>query len=84
TQSEALKELLANKATGITDATNNDTNYPTVKAIKGYVDGAVSVLSTSDSTSAWITRERNRAISRENTIETNLNSEITRSRSRED
>ncbi|WP_238944491.1 hypothetical protein, partial [Sandaracinomonas limnophila] len=63
TQSEALKELLANKATGITDATNNDTNYPTVKAIKGYVDGAVSVLSTSDSTSAWITRERNRAIS---------------------
>jgi hypothetical protein len=42
---DALKELLANKDTDGTLAANSDTKYPSQKAIKTYVDGLTGVAS---------------------------------------
>jgi len=72
TATEALKEILANKSIDVTTDGASDDKYPSVKAVKTYVDTSAGALSTS------LTAEVTRATAAEATLTTNLNAEVTR------
>src|SRR6185312_10462483 len=68
---EATKEDVANKSTDVTTDGSSDTKYPSVKAVKDYID----VASTGSLTA--LTNEITRATNAENTLTANLNNEAT-------
>jgi len=68
------KEALANKSTSVTTDGLSDIKYPSVKAVKSYVDANVSGYATTTS----LTTEITRASAAETTLTSNLASEITR------
>ena len=67
-----LKEDLTNKSTNVAIDSGSDTKYPSVKAVKTYVDANSSVGSFA------LAEEVVRASNAEATIATNLNTEISR------
>ncbi len=67
-----LKEDLINKSTNVTIDGVSDTKYPTVKAVKTYVDANASIGS------AALGEEVARAKNAESVLSTNLNTEISR------
>ncbi|PXY42825.1 hypothetical protein DMB65_02070 [Flavobacterium cheongpyeongense] len=66
-----LKEDVANKSTDLNLDGTSDTKYPSVKAVKTYVDAATSLPSNA------LNNEITRATNAENTIATNLATEVT-------
>ena len=72
TATEALKEILANKSIDVTTDGASDDKYPSVKAVKTYVDTSAGALSTN------LTTEVTRATSAENTLTANLTAEVNR------
>lgn len=66
-----LKEDVVNKSTNIVTDAGSDIKYPSVKAVKTYVDGSATTASTA------LANEITRATNAENTIATNLTAETT-------
>ncbi|WP_281297279.1 OmpA family protein [Flavobacterium limnophilum] len=69
TAADLLKEDVANKSTNVTTDGTSDTKYPSVKAVKSYVDASATSSSTA------LANEVTRATNAENTIATNLTTE---------
>jgi hypothetical protein len=72
--SDTTKELLVNKSINVSNDATSDTKYPSVKAIKTYVDTIVSGYTTITSLASEITR----ATTAEGKLNTSLLNEITR------
>jgi hypothetical protein len=72
--SDTTKELLVNKSINVSNDATSDTKYPSVNAIKTYVDTIVSGYTTITSLASEITR----ATTAEGKLNTSLLSEITR------
>ena len=72
TNADLLKEDLINKSTNVNTDANSNTKYPSVLAIKTYVDGANSSLTTA------LNAEAAARIAGDNTLTTNLAAEVTR------
>ncbi|WP_417940854.1 OmpA family protein [Flavobacterium sp. RS13.1] len=66
-----LKEDVANKSTDVNTDGTSDIKYPSVKAVKAYVDAATSLPSNA------LNNEITRATNAENTIAANLATEVT-------
>ncbi len=72
TNADLLKEDVINKSTNVNTDANSNTKYPSVLAIKTYVDGANSALTTA------LNAETAARIAGDNTLTTNLAAEVTR------
>ena len=72
--SDTTKELLVNKSINVSNDATSDTKYPSVKAIKTYVDTIVSSYTTITSLASEITR----ATTAEGKLNTSILNEITR------
>ncbi|MFB0904159.1 MAG: ice-binding family protein [Nonlabens sp.] len=74
TQAIDLKENLSNKSVDLNMDADSDLKYPSVKAVKNYVDGTVNANTTTETTAREAADE---------TLTLNLDSEITRARAAE-
>ena len=72
TNADLLKEDVINKSTNVNTDANSNTKYPSVLAIKTYVDGANSALTTA------LNAETAARIAGDNSLTSNLAAEVTR------